>query len=414
MDVVPLSYARPPDVSAPTSHVPADSPPPAWASSSPYYIAGEEAAAGAQRAPAPEWGSSIALDAAAAIRAPPTDIGLMARRDRVMRRASDAGLLGLHSRPDDVFSMPPRLQELHDLRQLRAATQHIAHESVDPGRLQSALSHWELWRQELPSRVPILPLAGDGSPGVDVATRYNSETFELFTASCLRRGSLQPGHLGRPIETDTIAGYVSAIRALLSRDSGMQVRSASHDIRTKAVCRTVRRSRGPRGTRRRRIGLRAQTLRAAASNRHFDRRRTWSARRRWLAAVLAHSLIARGGEIGRVDNKAFDINRGLRWRDVEWHAVGTLHPTHAALTVHMCSVKDGDGVGERHPIQIYGGELPDGSGLRTPYVATTCCSRHGTTTSPFSGQKPHSMRLSFDRPHVGALPMPTPPRLCAT
>jgi hypothetical protein len=32
----------------------------------------------------------------------------------------------------------------------------------------------------------------------------------LFAASCLRGGSLRQGHIGQPLETDTIAGYVSA------------------------------------------------------------------------------------------------------------------------------------------------------------------------------------------------------------
>lgn len=312
---------------------------------------------------APAWGSARACQAAASLREAPTDYKLEARRARVMGRAADAGLLGVHSRPEDVFTRQPSRQELYDLSQLRAATQQVAHESVDPGRLQSALTHWELWKQEVPSRVQFVPLAGAGSPGADEAARYNAETFELFAASCFRRGSLQPGRIGNPIEPDTVAGYVSAIRALLSRDGGIQVRSATHDVRIKAVSRGIRRARGPRKTRRRRLGLRARHLRAAVSCRSFDRRRTWAARRRWLAAVLAHSLLARGGELGRVDGKAFRHDRGLRWRDVLWHAVGAIHPTHAALTVHMCSVKDGDGGGVRHPIPIRRRAAGDAPGL---------------------------------------------------
>ena len=270
----------------------------------------------------------------------------------VMERAKVAGLLGVQEGPEDIFSSQPADSELRDLRQLRAAAHQVVHESVDPGRLQSALAHWELWRREVPSRLPFLPLVGDKSPGLDAASHYNARTFELFTTSCLRRGSLQPGRLGNPIEPDTIAGYVSAIRSLLSRDGGVLFRSAAHDVRVKALTRGIRRARGPRRTRRRRLGLRACHLRAAAACRTFDRHRTWANRRRWLAAVLAHSLLARGGELGRVTGKAFRHDRGLRWRDIEWHATGTIHPTHAALTVHMCSVKDGEGGGVRHPLQI--------------------------------------------------------------
>ena len=175
--------------------------------------------------------------------------------------------------------------------------------------------------------------AREGSPGPAEAERYNAETFELFAASCLRGGSLRQGHIGQPLETDTVAGYVSALRAFLSRDGGIQMRSERHEVRSKALLRGVRRSRGPRATRRKRLGLRARHLQAAAANRRLDRKRSWAARRRWMAAVVCHSLVARGCELGRTDNKAFSPSRGLRWRDIEWHAIGSLISTHAALTV---------------------------------------------------------------------------------
>ena len=67
---------------------------------------------------------------------------------------------------------------------------------------------------------------------------------------------------------------------------------------------------------------------------------------------LARRPRLRECELGRTDNKAFSPSRGLRWRDVEWHAVGSLNPTHAALTVHLCAAKDGEGAGPRFPMQI--------------------------------------------------------------
>ena len=269
-----------------------------------------------------------------------------------MGRAAAAGLLGVHRRPADVFAGDPSESELFDLRELRAATQQVIHESVDPGRLQSALTHWELWRTEAPARVPFLPLRGPDSPGADAAASYNAETFELFTASCLRRGSLRPGHIGSPLEPDTVSGYVSALRSLLSRDGGVQMRSAQHDTRITALRGGVRRARGPRPSRRRRRGLRARQLRAAAANRSFDRKQSWASRRRWAAAVVGHSLIARGGELGRVSGKLFSAQRGLTWANVSWHEVGTLHATHAAATIHLHNVKDPEGLRPRVPIPI--------------------------------------------------------------
>lgn len=300
----------------------------------------------------PSWGSAEAVDAAALLRMAPGDSRLQEQRARTMERAADAGLTGIHPRPPDIFSAQPSTFELRSLRELREAASHVSHESVDPARLQSALSHWERWRAEAPSRVAFVPLHGEGSPGTAEAERYNSETFELFTASCLRGGSLRRGHIGEPIATDTISGYVSALRAFLSRDGGIQMRSERHEVRTKALLRGVRQARGPKVTRRKRLGLRARHLRAAAARRGFDRTRSWAARRKWTAAVVGHSLVARGCELGRTDNKSFSPSRGLRWRDVEWHAIGALNPTHAALTAHLCAAKDGEGTGPRFPMQI--------------------------------------------------------------
>ena len=97
--------------------------------------------------------------------------------------------------------------------------------------------------------------------------------------------------------------------------------------------------------------MRARHLRAAAENAAFDRTRSWGARRRWACAVAAHVLVARGGEMGRVNGKPFTSARGLTWAHVQWHAAGELHEREAC-TVHLCSVKDGEGRGQRHPIPI--------------------------------------------------------------
>ena len=68
-----------------------------------------------------------------------------------MRWAAETGLTGVHARPADVFDEPGSA-ELRSLRSLRAASYRVAHESVDPERLRTALKHWRLFRQDLPSR----------------------------------------------------------------------------------------------------------------------------------------------------------------------------------------------------------------------------------------------------------------------
>ena len=279
-----------------------------------------------------------------------------------MARAEGAGLLGVHARPADVFVGRPDGDELARLDTLRAGLRQAVAESVDPGRLASALTHFELWREELPSRVPFLPLSGEGSPGRLEAARYNDESLALYAASALRRGSLQRGRIGAPIAPDTVTGYVSALRALLTRDGGVRMLVPEANVMVPALARAVRRARPPAKPRRKRRGLRSRHLRAAAANPAFQRRESWQARRRCLAAVAAHVLVARGGELGRVDGKEFTPGRGLLWRHVQWHGPGEVHQR-AACTVHLCSVKDVEGRGQRYPIPILShgtGVLEDG------------------------------------------------------
>ena len=300
----------------------------------------------------PAWDSEESRRAATRLRDRPTDFRREARRDEVMRWASESGLTGVHERPPDVFEGQPDDEELRNLRTLRAASYRVAHESVDPDRLRTAIRHWRLFREELPSRRPFVPLSGPGSLGVFEADQYNSETLELFQASIISRGSLQPGRLSETIDTKTAAGYVSAIRAFISRDGGVQMRSERCNIRPKAIQRCVRRTRGPAVSRRRRIGIRAVHLRAADADESFDRTSTWAKRRRWCAAVVGHQLVARGAELGRADGQTLSRTRGLRWRNVEWHGLGTLSRTHLVLTVHLCAAKDVEGGGQRFPLLI--------------------------------------------------------------
>ena len=85
------------------------------------------------------------------------------------------------------------------------------------------------------------------------------------------------------------------------------------------------------------------------------------ARREWLAALLAHRLVMRGGELGRVDAREFTTARGLTWRNVEWREAGKEGA--AAAVVHLCDVKDAEGKKRRYPLPVAampGGEAPAG------------------------------------------------------
>ena len=284
-------------------------------------------------------------------RGAPADAKLLGKRDELRRRAGAAGLLGLHSGREDQFEGEPSAAELARLRQLQTTVDQLTQESVAPERMLSALSHYELWRQELPSRVPFLPLWGEGSPGRVEAAQYNERSLGLFATSCLERGSLQRGRRGAPIQPNTVTGYVSALRSLLTRDGGVKVFVPEANVVVPAVASTVRLARPPAAPRRRRRGLRASHLRAALE-RGVARRGSFSARREWLAAVLGHRLVMRGAELGRRDERTFSSARGLTWRNIEWREAGAAHETQPVAVVHLCDAKDQGGNKQRYPLLV--------------------------------------------------------------
>ena len=142
------------------------------------------------------------------------------------------------------------------------------------------------------------------------AAQYNENSLGLFTVSCFERGSLQRGRRGMPIQPDTVTRYVSALRMMLSRDCGVQVLVPEANVCVPAVARTVRLAQPPSAPRRKRRGLRARHLEAAARS-GIARSGSFGERREWLAGLLGHRLVMRGGELGRVDGRSFTAARGL-------------------------------------------------------------------------------------------------------
>ena len=225
----------------------------------------------------------------------------------MLDRAADAGLLGVHTPVADVFVGQPSAHELRRLEDLRAGARQVTFEGVDPGRLQSALTHYELWRAEAPSRVAFLPLAGAGSPGRLEAARYNEESLRLYAASCLARGSLQRGKQGEPIAPATVSGYVSALRALLTRDGGVNVLAQETKGVVPALMRGVRRMRPATAPRRKRRGLRGS---AASRSGGKDRAQDGAV----AARTTAVSRLDGHGQNRRIDRGTQFDPFGRAWR----------------------------------------------------------------------------------------------------
>ena len=153
-------------------------------------------------------------------------------------------------------------------------------------------------------------------------------------------------------------------------------------------------------------------MRAAIANHRFDRTRSWATRWNWAAVVTGHALVARGCELCRTQGKAFSTARGLMWRRVEWHAIGALHPTHAALTVHLCAAKDGAGKEPRYPMQIRRRTRGNATARDALCALTTCYSPHGTRTHACSATPRHSTHPSSAAPPEAGQPRHYEPAMC--
>ena len=159
---------------------------------------------------------------------------------------------------------------------------------------------------EATGRVPFRQVERAG----DIASMvYNQETLEIF-AEWLRSTGGQ--------KADTISGYISVIKGLRNAEAHYQVTS---DVVNTAMPKAFKRYRqidGPPGERKLTHGIRAYMFRELVRS-GYDRS---SARgiTRWAAALGAHNLLLRGGELGAVSGKAFCPRSDGTLGAIEWMA----------------------------------------------------------------------------------------------
>ena len=223
------------------------------------------------------------------------------RLRRVLTRAGKLGMLGPLPGPaqDDTDSQLAQ--------QLRDGVRQRARETYDLDRLETALVWFgeflEDSRREPPFRS--LQFAGDLQAMV-----YNQETLDMLAEYVRRRGSRLPGRKGDTIKSDTISAYVGQIKKLRTHEAHHAIVDTSVNVVGPAAHKRMRQLDGPPGHRQLRLGLRARHLRKIAALGAFDR----CSRRgslEWAAALLAHNLLLRGGEVGIVDGGVLDTARDL-------------------------------------------------------------------------------------------------------
>lgn len=245
----------------------------------------------------------------------------------MLRLASECGLLGPlgDSAADEWAHGAAATGQAALLVTLRARVRRRVRELWDCGRLGTALTHFKKYLSAT-GRVPFMPVerAGDITSLV-----YNQETLELF-AEWLRSTGGQ--------KADTIAGYVSVIKGLRDAEAHYHVTS---DVVNTAMPRAFKRYRqidGPPGERKLTHGFRAYMFRELVSG-GYDRT---SARGivRWAAALGAHNLLLRGGELGTVAGKAFCPQTDAALGAIDWKAPCPESKGRAWLTWDTVPIKD--------------------------------------------------------------------------
>ena len=220
------------------------------------------------------------------------------------------GLLTSAGAPSPIAS-PKAVPDASSAQQNRIASlerhvQTLTNRDFDPDRLRTTLEWYDDFRSDTGT-------AFFSDPSTDAGRSSNQRILELFAAYIWESGSRQRQRKGARISANTVGAYVSTLKTAASRTFGRPVTDDSHSIRLQSMLRQYRREQPPDGTlggeRRLSRGIRARHLQLAALA-GFDRTSP-RGRQNWAAAILAHNLLLRGGELGRTDKGTWDPTRGL-------------------------------------------------------------------------------------------------------
>lgn len=261
------------------------------------------------------------------------------------------GPLGGGTERRDVWYAHPSPTERSVITTLRTGADMRVSSFVEEGRaahLRTALRWLERFFSTTPSRVPFVPYSHGGDLQ---AAAYNEETFRLFAEFVRQHGSVRSGAAGMAVSASTIADYISALRAFLSREAGYNLRLEGGNLRLPKQIQHMRREDGPAGQRELSRGMTARILRKLLLAPGF-----FTSRRehllRWAVLWLSHNLLMRGGEPGVTDKATFSPTTGLTIADIDWVEPCEETAYFAALVVDLMPIKDTNNTRQRIPCPV--------------------------------------------------------------
>ena len=221
--------------------------------------------------------------------------------------------------------------------------------ALDQRKLKQALAWAEDFVAETDGRAFFVSLDG---PADGAGSAYNWESLDGFAEYVRAAGSRVQKKEGKKLSGDYIQSLAGALRILREEAIGASVVLPRPS--TSRTFKAMRKEDGPPGSRDSRRALRAHHLRALVEKGwHLEHPDAWE------VALVAHNLLLRGGEVGRVEGRdasgrpiEFDERRGLTWGSVEWRQPSVASGWRAWAVGWVCAIKDQSNTNKRQPIVI--------------------------------------------------------------
>ena len=110
----------------------------------------------------------------------------------------------------------------------------------------------------------------------------------------------------------------------------------------------------------------------------------------WAAALVAHNLLLRGGEVGTTDGgQGFRPSHGITFRQIEWRAPCADSEGLPWIIVHVVAIKDQTARNKRVPMPVQRRhDGPRGADALCTYDAVAAVWQRRTGQEPFPGCLP--------------------------
>ena len=189
---------------------------------------------------------------------------------------------------------------------------------------------------------------------------------------------------GPHVASEGVAGLVSCLHTLRSREARYDIAPAEYNIVMPLALKRYRLIDGPKGDRKRSMGLRLDDFMKAVQA--GFQRATLQAIIDWAAALAAHSLLLRGGELGIPDGVVMVIERILTWQSLKWQSPRSESLNRLWLFALVVPIKDTNANAKVWPCPI--GRRHDGAFGADPVctydaIALAWWSRRATRGQPF-------------------------------